>query len=261
MNMRIVPLLLLLVLAPFSPAYADRMDAQQTAIEDFHDPFEEPSDRAPKVADPLESVNRGAFWANDKIYTYVLRPFCEKVPQPIRQAIADGIEWMKTPLRVAHMELAFTFRDGGSEVGRFVIRGLLSLLEQSNPAASASVAGGREDFDQAFELMGLDPGCYLILPILGPSTLRDGLGRLASLYVDPPLSLRAFQPPPPEESLDEEMETYAAICETALDPYLFIRDAYEQQKEAKQESPSQPLRVVTHQGARQGTILVSRKSG
>jgi phospholipid-binding lipoprotein MlaA len=254
--MKIVALVLLFVLAPFLPAYAEQADAQPIAFEDFHDPFEEPSARTSQVADPLESVNRGSFWANDKIYTYVLRPFCEKVPQSVRQAIAEGMEWMTTPLRVAHMELAFTFRDGGSEIGRFVVRGLLSLLERSNPEALAFVSEGREDFDQAFGLMGLEPGCYLILPVLGPSTVRDGLGRLASLYVDPPVSLHAFKlPPSEEESLEEEMKTYAAIRETALDPYLFIRDAYEQQKQAKQENPRQHLRVVTHRSSTSGTAL------
>lgn len=207
---------------------------------DFHDPFEEPADRASEVPDPLEIMNRGAFWANDKIYTYLLQPFCETVPEKIREAISDGVEWLMTPVRVAHMELNFTFRDAGSELGRFALRGLLTLLERTHPAATASVAGGQEDFDRAFEHMGFEPGIYLILPVLGPSTLRDGLGRLTSLYVDAPFHLRpGGRPVPRDESIEDEMKTYAAIRESALDPYLFIRDAYQQQRMARKNETSQ----------------------
>lgn len=235
--MKFIAGLLLICLMAAAPAAAVPVPPSHAEgdFTEFRDPFEEPADRAPGVPDPLEPVNRGAFWANDKIYIYLLRPFCETVPAKIREVVSKGIDWVMTPVRVAHMELDFTFRDGGSELGRFALRGFLTLLERSHPAAAASVAGGEEDFDQAFEKMGFDPGFYLILPVLGPSTLRDCLGRLVSLYIDPPLHLRPGGAPAlPKDSLEDEMKTYAAIRESALDPYLFIRDAFQQQRMARQ---------------------------
>lgn len=239
--MKIVSLLLLFVLSFVAHAAAVPASAVQGEMEfaEFQDPFEVPADRAPSVPDPLESVNRGAFWANDKLYTYLLQPFCEKVPENIRAAISQGIEWFMTPLRVGQVELEFTFRDAGSELGRFALRGLLTLMERVHPAATASVADGREDFDQVFAKMGFDSGFYLVLPVLGPSTLRDGLGRIASIYIDPPIFLRSGgHSAPAEGSLEDDLKTYAAIRASALDPYLFIRDAFQQQMARGSGAPS-----------------------
>lgn len=249
--MKVVAVLLLIVLTAAAPAAAVPTSQPGGAAEDFvnfTDPFEEPADRLPEVDDPLEPVNRAAFWANDKVYTYLLQPFCERVPEEIRQAIADGFQWLTTPVRVGFVEFGFAFRDGGSELGRFVARGLLGLLERSNPTASASVA--REDFGRAFEGMGMTPGFYLILPVLGPSTLRDGVGRLASVYIDPPASVQIRHEPALETSLSDDMKTYAAIRETALDPYLFIRDAYRQQQiAARKEEGGSRLSARTFFGS------------
>lgn len=235
-GMKLISLLLALLLFSSPSSSLATVPAAETPADftDFHDPFEEAP--AGDIADPLEPLNRASFWLNDHLYTQLLRPLCLTIPEGVRQTVADLLDLFGRPLPVGGAEFQLKFRDSGSEIGRFALHGVLGLLGRLEPEKMAGLAGGKEDFGRTIEAFGFGSGFYLVLPVLGPSSLRDGIGRIASFYLDPSPHLFRFTgyrgARGSEDSLLSELATYEAIRKDSLDPYLFIRDAYVQQREA-----------------------------
>lgn len=216
------------------PETASRKEAPADFTE-FNDPF----DQAPagEIDDPLEPLNRAAFWLNDQLYTRFLRPACQAIPNETQSAAADFFALLGHPLEIGGVEFELKFRDAGSEIGRFVLHGVLGLLGRSEPEKMTGLAEGQEDFGRTLDAFGFGTGIYLVLPVFGPSSLRDGLGRITSFYLDPSPHLFRFAGHRPsamaEESLLSELDTYEAIRSESLDPYLSIRNAYAQQREGE----------------------------
>ncbi|MBE0598497.1 MAG: VacJ family lipoprotein [Desulfuromonadales bacterium] len=204
---------------------------------EFEDPFEEVTAEIP---DPLEVVNRTAFALNDHLYTRILQPLCSAASPSLRGFLARAAERWEQSLTLGGAELQFQFRDAGSEIGKFILHGLLGWLDKIDPEKTAGLAAGHEDFDHTLGTLGIGSGFYLVLPVLGPSSLRGGVGRVASFYLDPSPNL--FDPSHcllvenEEKSLLDGLKVYEAIRRDSLDPYLFIRNAYAQQREAAGKS-------------------------
>lgn len=222
---------LLLLLLTVHPAQARvPTSAPATDFTEFHDPFAE---TAPEIADPLEPLNRAAFWLNDRLYTRILQPLCDAAPVEIQAFLATVLERGQSPLQLGGVELQFKFRDAGSEFGRFILHGLIGLLDRVDPETTAALATGDEDFGRALESFGLGSGFYLVLPVFGPSSLRDGMGWVASVYLEPSPQMFNLRGSWRSEnkSLLGDLKAYEAIRRDSLDPYLFIRNAYAQQRE------------------------------
>ncbi len=146
---------------------------------EFHDPFDQSS--AETLEDPLEPLNRAFFWLNDKLYTGVLAPLCRAVPPELRNAVAAVYGSLDKPLRIGGTEFKFAFRDGGSEIGRFLVHSLVDLFHQGQPDNQTD----KGEFARTLDTLGIGSGFYLVLPVFGPSDLRDGLLRLTGFYYDP----------------------------------------------------------------------------
>ena len=184
----------------------------------FHDPFENPS--AARIDDPLEPVNRAAFWINDQLYTQILGPLCQIVPPEVQKTLGSVLAALSQPLRLGPGEFQFRFRDAGSEIGRLILYGLYEMAHQAQPETIASAGHEGKDFGQTLEALGIGSGFYLVLPVFGPSSLRDSIGRLTSLYFDPTVSAG--------KSLLGRVHLYEGLRRNSLDPYLFFRNAYTQ---------------------------------
>jgi phospholipid-binding lipoprotein MlaA len=214
-------------------AAADFSSASRESFEaEFTDPFDPPA--AADLHDPLEPVNRAAFWVNDKIYTHVLTPACNAVSPRFRAWAGKWLARLGDPLQIGPAELEFKFRDAGSEAGRFLLHGLLGLIDRVDPGKTAGLSGGDEDFGQVMEAFGIGPGIYLVLPVLGPSSLREGVGGIASFYLDPSPSFLNIRGDcrilGRQRDLLGDLHAYASIRNSTLDPYLSIRNAYTQQQ-------------------------------
>jgi len=196
------------------------------------------------IADPLEPLNRGVFWFNDKLYFYLLKPIARGyrvVPEPARISVSHFFDNLMSPVRFANNVLQFKFSRAGEELGRFVFNSTVGVLGLFDPADSwLDLKRRDEDTGQTLGHYGVGNGFYLVLPALGPSSLRDGVGRVGDYFLEP-LSyaditwleqggIRAFDMVN-EISLDKD--TYEAIKREQLDPYLFIRDAYAQRRAAQ----------------------------
>lgn len=194
--------------------------------DEFHDPFAEQSVGA-EISDPLESLNRASFWVNDKIYRYLLSPLYGATPSTLREGACALFATCLAPVQSSRGALVLRFRDAGSELGRYALFSVLRLFEGDSGAD-----GQTPDLDRVLARAGVGSGPYLVLPVLGPSTVRDGVGKIASFYLESPTAL--LEPPghaDPEPTLGESLKAYLTLHRVSLDPYLSVRSVFAQQHE------------------------------
>jgi phospholipid-binding lipoprotein MlaA len=141
--------------------------------------------------------------------------------------------------------LQLKFKKAGTELGRFVINTTLGFLGLFDPAYQMGLKKHDEDFGQTLGHYGSGTGFYLVLPVFGPSNLRDGVGLVVDSLTDPISSPYYFKLKPGEviglkvydriNDLSLDKDTYEGIKRDAFDPYLFVRKAYVQHRAAKVE--------------------------
>jgi len=196
------------------------------------------------IPDPLETLNRGIFWFNDQLYMLVLRPVGKAfqiVPLPLRIAIKNFFSNLATPIRFVNAGLQGKFTDAGNELTRFVTNTTLGIGGLFDPAeAHFGIRKKDEDTGQTLGYYGAGPGIYLVLPVLGPSSIRDGIGLFADSRMDLPYHLleenRDYYSAQVVDAVNNQSldkNTYENIRKDALDPYLFVRDAYIQYRRNK----------------------------
>ncbi len=202
---------------------------------------------ATSVADPLEPLNRATFWINDGLYTIILRPITKGyefvIPKPVRTGIHNVFENVRFPVRFVNDTLQGNFKRAGYETGKFVVNSIAGVGGIGRPSdhipALADVPEG--DTGQTFAKWGIGHGIYIVLPVLGPSSLRDTVG-IAGDYVLNPVNWVSFVyggyawtiAIPSTNSLrvtHEQLGVYDSASKSSLDKYLAIRSAYIQHRQ------------------------------
>lgn len=203
------------------------------------------------IADPLEPLNRATFQLNHGIYTVLLRPISKVyetiIPKPVRTGVHNAYENVKFPIRFVNHSLQGNFKRTGQETGKFLVNSVVGVGGLMQPAekfpALANVPSA--DTGQTFAKWGIGHGAYLVLPLLGPTSLRDGVG-LAGDYALNPISwvtiiyggyawTIAIPAVNTMRSLPNQMAQYDAATENAVDAYLSARTAYVQYRAAVAE--------------------------
>ena len=252
--MRKLLLLLLVLTFPVSgwaqdsageAANAD-LSMEMTATEE-EDAFLFEDEEILEVWDPIEPVNRVFFWVNDKLYFYLLKPVARgyrwAVPEPWRVSVKNFFSNLAAPVRIVNAGLQGKFADAGNEITRFTVNTTIGIGGFFDTAKDHfELRTKDEDTGQTLGHYGVGPGPYLVLPILGPSNLRDGIG----MFVDSRMNLlyyisegwtyyglRAYDK---VNDLSLDKDTYEGIKKDALDPYLFVRDAFIQYRQNKVEN-------------------------
>lgn len=155
------------------------------------DLFEDAPAEVVVISDPIEPVNRAIFHFNDRIYTYLVDPVSELyqrfTPALVREGILNFFDNLKYPVRLSGNLLQGRFMEASLESERFLLNSTVGLLGILNPADTSVRYGAlsNEDVGQALGRWGLPRGPYLILPIWGPSTLRDFCGLIGDRAVNP----------------------------------------------------------------------------
>jgi len=204
----------------------------------FEDEFS--TDHFP-VADPLAPFNRAVFQFNDMLYFICLKPIAQGyrfiIPEPIRMSIGNLFYNVAGLGRMANCLLQGKFRFAGAEFGRFFVNSTVGLLGLGNPAANYPTLNlDPEDMGQTFGTYGIGNGFYLVLPIFGPSTLRDAIGMVGDAFFYPVSYVRPWYIPIAVRSVDLtnklsfHIGDYEALRDAALDPYLMFRGAYIQSR-------------------------------
>jgi phospholipid-binding lipoprotein MlaA len=224
-----------------APATAQAADHDWTQLDENEEEL--------TVWDPIEPVNRGVFWFNDKLYFYLLKPVARGyravVPEPARESVGNFFHNLASPVRVLNSLLQLKGREAVDETLKCIFNSTFGLAGLFDLGVGLPADSDGEDFGQTLGHYGTPPGFYLVIPVLGPSNARDTVGLVGDALVNPVTSpyyvklkttevigLQAFDKVN-KVSLDKD--TYEAIKKDALDPYLFVRNAYMQHRAAKVE--------------------------
>ena len=190
------------------------------------------------IPDPFEPLNRISFQFNDKLYFWLLKPvavgYKAVVSQEYRVCFRNFFENLIAPVRVANCALQGKFKGAGNETARFFINttlGFLGFFDQGKDKFQIEKCD--EDFGQTLGFWGMKPAFYLEWPLLGPSNLRDTIGYVGDLALDPRTYI--FRPivavVRPIEIVNDvslRIGQYEDLKEAAIDPYVAKRDAFDQ---------------------------------
>ncbi len=197
------------------------------------------------VKDPLEPINRVIFKINDKLYYWVFKPTGEAYravfPQNFRISIQHAFHNIKYPIRAVNSILEFKFVDFFKETGRFVVNTLLGfggLIDVAKGIPWLKEAPPERDTGVTLGYWGIGNGFYIVLPVLGPCTLRDAVGKVGDYFLDP---VTYVEPETASVSLKAEdkvnylslhITDYDDLKKASLDPYISFRNAYIQYRNA-----------------------------
>jgi phospholipid-binding lipoprotein MlaA len=234
--------------APAAPS-ADQPEGAAPESSDESD-FEEfaPQENAAPVRDPLIWFNRAMYQFNDKMYFWVLKPVARGyrfiVPQGVRLGVNRVFKNVAFPSRLVGNVLQGKGRGAGRETARFLINSTLGVGGFFDPARKWwDIQPSEEDFGQVLGRWGMGPGFPLVLPVVGPSGLRDALGLAPDYFLNPISYLDPHDPWFFNETrlivrsveitnrTSLELGKYETLKKDALDPYTYIRDFYRQVRE------------------------------
>ncbi len=137
-----------------------------------------------QVKDCFEKVNRGIFAFNQAIDGLIFEPLAKgyrHLPSPIRTGTSNFIGNISTLLTIPNNVLQGDFGVAGKNTLRFVVNSTIGIVGLFDPASAIGLNSyEKEDFGQTLGSWGVGEGCYIVLPVLGPSTARDTLGSLGN---------------------------------------------------------------------------------
>ena len=136
----------------------------------------------------FEGVSRSIFKFNMSFDKAILKPIAEgynKLPEPVKNGTSNFTSNMATLLSIPNSLLQGNINQVGHSTGSFLVNSTVGILGVFNPAEKMGFKPHKEDVGQTLGTYGVGPGCYLVLPILGPSTARDSFGLLADTFIDP----------------------------------------------------------------------------
>jgi phospholipid-binding lipoprotein MlaA len=207
------------------------------------DEWSDDSSAGADVYDPIEPVNRLFFTINDKLYFWGIKPVAEGyawlLPKVARESISRFFANVFTPIRLANCLLQLNFSGAGSELSRFAINSTIGILGFMDPAYERwKMARVYEDFGQTLGVYGVGFGPYLVIPFLGPSCPRDGVGMFVDSYFNPVnyyltsfVSQAAIRGSWTINERSLQLGEYEALKASSLDPYVALRSAYYQFRE------------------------------
>jgi phospholipid-binding lipoprotein MlaA len=136
----------------------------------------------------FENTSRAVFKFNMALDDIVLEPVAKgynKLPLPIKKGTSNFTSNIGTLLSIPNNILQGNFKQLGHSVGSFTINSTVGILGFLNPAEKLGLKPHKEDVGQTLGSYGISSGCYFVLPIFGPTTVRDSIGMLADSFVDP----------------------------------------------------------------------------
>lgn len=143
---------------------------------------------AKAVEECFENTSRAIFKFNMALDETIIEPIAKgynKLPSPIRSGTSNFTSNIGTLLSIPNNILQGDFKQLGHSLGSFAVNTTVGILGILNPAEKIGLNPHKEDVGQTLGTYGVGPGCYFVLPILGPTTARDSFGLLADTFVDP----------------------------------------------------------------------------
>lgn len=207
---------------------------------DFPEESEEP---AVRVADPLYPLNFIFFHFNDKLYFWVLKPAARGynfvLREDLRQCVRNFFSNILTPVRLVNCLLQGKIKAAGTETARFLANTTMGVFGFGDAGKEVfHLEKQDEDLGQTLGFYGIGNGIYLVWPVLGPSTLRDTVGRVGDSfanpisYIDPTWASVAVGGYNQFNDLSLRIGEYESVKEAAIEPYSAIRNGYIQHRQS-----------------------------
>lgn len=197
----------------------------------------------PNENDPLESYNRAIFSFNEGFYDYVLDPIVDIyqtiTPDFVQTGISNFFKHLDDVLVMFNSLLQFKFKDFIHTFMRFVFNTFFGFFGLIDVAKHMGLPKLDEDFGQTLGSYGVPAGPYFVVPLLGPSTIRDSFGDYIdweymdpiNLYVDDQISQYALIGLKAIDTRMGLLKVDSVVSKATIDKYAFVRDAYLQQRE------------------------------
>ncbi len=139
-----------------------------------------------EVKDCFEKINRVTFKFNQALDGMIFQPVASlyrKLPSPAKTSVSNSLENISHLATIPNNLLQGDFKQAGINTGRFIVNTTLGVLGLFDVAQYLGLTGyEKEDYGQSFAKLGVGPGCYVVLPILGPSTVRDTVGSTLNFF-------------------------------------------------------------------------------
>ena len=205
--------------------------------------------RAADPRDPFEPINRVSYAINDGLDRALLRPAAKAyraaTPQFFQIGVSNVFSNAKYPVTLVNNALQGKFDAAANDTGRFLLNTTVGLGGLFDPATAIGLDRNDEDFGQTFGVWGIGTGPYFVIPLFGPTTLRDGIGSIADDFAEPRSYLE-------DDStrwslwMFDKFETRVrlldadALLDRSGDPYAFVRSAYLQRREFQVRDGNMP---------------------
>ena len=162
---------------------SDEADKVTTTSSDFETTYNED-----EIFDPIEPFNRVIFGFNNIADKIILEPAAKgyrKLPSPIQSGISNFLSNLRAPLVVVNQLLQGQGKNAAETTGRFFVNTTVGVLGVMDVADKIGLEEKEEDYGQTLAKWGVGDGFYVVLPIFGPSNLRDSTGMLLTVATDP----------------------------------------------------------------------------
>ena len=202
--------------------------------------------------DCFEKINRASFTFNQGLDKVIFKPVAKgyrKLPSPIKTGTSNAIENLSNLITIPNNVLQGDFKTAGINAVRLVVNttvGILGIVDAADKMGFPEYV--KEDYGQTFGKWGIGPGCYLVLPVLGPSTIRDTAGSFANVMGGDPyynlsvngnneyLDGRLYAATKTISAIDfraKNIETLDNLEKNSVDFYASVRSLYLQDRENK----------------------------
>ena len=199
-----------------------------------------PTAATPDPRDPFEPLNRSVYAFNDGLDRAVLKPaaqgYKKVTPQFVQTGLSNFFSNAKYPVTLVNNLLQGKFAAAASDTARFALNTTFGLGGLLDPATLSGLDRNDEDFGQTLGKWGVPAGPYVVVPFLGPYTVRDGIGSLADDFAEPRAYLEDDSTRWTLWAADKferrvRLLEADALLERTGDPYAFVRSAYLQRRE------------------------------
>ncbi|XCN72586.1 MAG: VacJ family lipoprotein [Candidatus Electrothrix aestuarii] len=227
-------------------------------VDFLDDAFYEEAPEENAVRDPFEGINRVVFTFNDYAFIWVLNPlangYSKLLPSDIRGAIANVFYNLQEPMRFINSLLQVRFSDAGTLLTRFTVNTIGGVGGLGDPASELGFEKTEATFCQTLDNWGVPDGIFLMVPVMGPTTLRDISGRVVDRFSLSPIYYNwaagweesvGIYMGKEVNNLSLHLGEYEAMKKMSFDPYIAVRDGfYQLRRQRWQNSMSSSDAVV-----------------
>jgi len=235
----ITSILIIIGLSSFN-LFGAASDQVSTAPDDF-----ETSKFEDEIYDPIEPINRAIFSFNNVADKVILEPVAKgykKLPSPLQSGISNFLSNLRAPLVVVNQLLQGQGENAFESTGRFLVNSTVGVFGIFDVADNMGLEEKEEDFGQTLAKWGVGDGFYIVLPLFGPSNVRDTTGMIMTMMTDPinayavsegeawivPMRTAANAVDQRSKIIDE----VNALRDNSVDYYAAVRSSYYQNRKA-----------------------------